>query len=234
MKIIFIYAHPDDESFSAGGTISLLTKKGITVKLITLTKGEKGRPGDPPITTQEKLGEVREKELRNAAKILGIEQIHFLGFTDGELDRISSKKLSNEIYKILKEEKPDVVVTFNKEGGSRHPDHIKTSKCSTMAFGKYLSDTNKHVRLYYSTTPRSFVNRLRKAGLTPDIYGKVHGTPDSHITTAVNISAAVETKVKALMEHKTQHRDWERYVKRKDYKEFKYEFFKLVVENKLV
>src|SRR3989338_215960 len=118
MKVIFIFAHPDDETFSSGGTIAKLAQKGVTIKLITATKGEEGQLGNPPIATKDNIAEIREKELKNAAKILGISKIYFLGFKDGSLPMISIKKLSRKVLEILTVEKPDIVVTFGKEGAS--------------------------------------------------------------------------------------------------------------------
>lgn len=231
MKAIFIFAHPDDESFSSGGTIAQLVKKGVEVKLITATKGEKGQSGNPPLTTPENVGVLREKELLNAVKILGISKVYFLGFIDGTLHTIPEKKITDKILKIIKKEKPDIIATFNEDGGSKHPDHIQISKCVTEAFKNYLKTAKKHVRLYYTATPRSFVEKLREQGMTYNIYGLVQGTPDELITTSVDISKNVKIKIKALMCHKTQHQDWERYLRRSKHKEFKTENFRLVKEN---
>lgn len=231
MKIIFVFAHPDDESFSSGGTIAKLTKKGVYVKLITATKGESGQIGNPPITTKENLGKTREKELHKAAKILGIKQIYFLGYKDNELVRIAEKEVIKKILRIFKAEKPDVVVTFNEEGGSLHPDHVQIHKTTTMAFKQYLKIVNKHVRLYYTTNPRKFINKLRKLGMAYNVFGKVRGTPSTKITTIIDISDVIKLKIKALKCHQTQHQDWERYLKRFEHNEMRFEFFRLALEN---
>lgn len=231
MKIIFVFAHPDDESFSSAGLIAKLTKKGVCVKLITATKGEAGQVGNPPITSKENLGKTREKELRKAAKILGIKQIYFLGYTDGELIRVAKKELSQKILKIFKIEKPDAVVTFNEEGASLHPDHIQIHKAATKAFKIYIKTVNKHVRLYYTANPRKFINKLRKSGMAYNVFGKVKGTPSTRITTIVDISDTIGLKIKALKAHQTQHQDWERYLKRFEEKEMHFEFFRLALEN---
>ncbi|RJQ37863.1 PIG-L family deacetylase [Candidatus Microgenomates bacterium] len=231
MKIIFVFAHPDDESFSSGGTIAKLGQKGIEVKLITATKGEKGQLGIPPITTREKAGEVREQELRKAAKILGISEIFFLGFIDGELINLQKGEISKKILEILEKELPDIVVTFNEEGGSKHPDHIQINKSATQAFNKYMETAKKHTKLYYTAIPESFIKKLNKKGFMYTAYGKVQGTPDSIITTAVDVSETIKIKIEALKCHLTQKKDWERYLKRLEYKEFKHEFFRLVSEN---
>ncbi|MDO8658303.1 MAG: PIG-L family deacetylase [Candidatus Levybacteria bacterium] len=234
MKVVFVFAHPDDESFSSAGTIALLTKNGHTVKLITATRGEQGQVGDPPITTQENLGKVREEELRTVTKVLGISEVYFLDFVDGALKETPLKLISGKVLELLREEKPDVVVTFNEEGASLHPDHIRMHEAATDAFKEYVKGSKKHLRLYYNASPRSFIQRLKKMGIMYSVYGEVMGIPDDLISTKIDISQTVDKKIKALMSHKTQHKDWEKYLKRKDHKEFKYEFFRLVMENTIV
>lgn len=234
MKFLFVFAHPDDETFSSGGTITKLTQNKHTVNLITATKGEAGEPGNPPITTREKLAEVREQELRRAAKILGISTVHFLGFIDGKLRYARNKKLEGKILAIFKKEKPDVVITFDKTGGSNHPDHKAVSRTTTKVFEEYKNFAKKHVRLYHTAMPRSFVKKFEEADAGYNAFGKVRGTKDNNITTSVNIEKTLQIKIKALKEHKTQHQDWERFLKRVKAADFKYEFFKLIDENELV
>ncbi|MCL6096810.1 MAG: PIG-L family deacetylase [Patescibacteria group bacterium] len=233
MKFLFVFAHPDDETFSSGGTIAKLTAAKHKVKLITATKGEAGEPGNPPITTREKIGEVREQELRRAAKILGISDIFFLGFIDGKVRYARNKKLEGKILSIFKKEKPDVIITFDKTGGSNHPDHKAIGKATTNVFFDYKGLVDKHVRLYHTAMPRSFVKEFEKQGLGYNAFGKVRGVADKNITTLVDIEKTLNTKIKALKEHKTQHQDWERFLKRMGKIKFQYEFFKLVDENKL-
>lgn len=234
MKVIFIFAHPDDETFSSGGTIAKLTKENILVKLITATKGEKGEVGNPPLCKKEELGKIREQELKSAAKILGISEIFFLGFIDGILENTSPKKLEKEVLKILESEKPDIVVTFDKSGISNHPDHRTISKIATSAFNKYKKLIEKHVKLYYTTIPKSYIKKYKKEGLINQSFGKITGTADKQITSVVDIKDTFAIKVKALKEHKTQHLDWERYLKRQKHVNLKKEFFVLICENSLV
>lgn len=234
MKAIFILAHPDDECFLGGGIIAKLTKSGSIVKIITATKGEEGQVGTPPACTKEKLGECRELELKNAAKVLGISQIYFLGYRDGTLAKITKNEIADKILKILEKEKPDMVFTFNEEGASKHPDHIQIHKTATLAFLSYCDKAKKHVKLYYGAMPRSLIKKLNKEGIMYSAYGKIEGTEDSKITTVIDISDTANLKVKALMCHKTQNKDWERFLKRKNLKEFKKEYFKLIKENNII
>lgn len=231
MKVLFIFAHPDDETFSSGGTIARLSQKGVQVKLICATKGEAGTVGDPPICTREELGKVREKELFAAAKILGISQIYFLGFQDGTLHTLPTKKLVDKITPILNKEKPDVVVTFEKMGGSNHPDHKAVSKAVTAAFRAHLPTITKHIRLYHTAMPRSYLKTYEKLGLSYTAFGKIRGVADANITTFVDIKATYRTKITAARCHKTQKKDWQRFLKRAKFVNSRIEFFKLVLEN---
>lgn len=233
MKFMFIFAHPDDETFSSGGTIKKLTLLGHKVNLITATKGEAGEVGNPPVTTKEKLGETREKELRRAAKILGISHIYFLDLIDGTLKSLKNDVLKNKIFHILKKEKPDVIVTFDKTGASNHPDHKAVSNAVTNLFSEYKNFVNKYVKLYHTAIPRSNLKKFEKNGLSYNAFGKMKGTKDDEITTASDISKTLKTKIKALKQHKTQHQDWERFLKRTEVADLKKEFFKLISENNL-
>ncbi len=234
MKILCVFAHPDDESFSSGGTIAKYVKSGAVVKLISATKGEKGSVGQPPLCTQAELGAVREKELTCAAEILGISEIFFLDYIDGQLEQISVEKISQKIRFILDKEKPDIVITFNKEGNSRHPDHKQINKAATLAFSHYIKTQTKHVRLYYADTPKSLLRKLEEIGTIYTAFGKIEGTADSQITTIIDVSETIEQKVKAFQCHKTQHKDWERFLKRKNLPEFRNEYFTLISEKKLL
>ena len=233
MKILCVVAHPDDETFFAGGTIAKLVNNGHVVKLITAARGEAGELGSPPFCTQVELGQVREQELRNAAKILGISQIFFLDYIDATLDKIPVTELSGKIERIILEEQPDVVITFNKEGGSRHPDHMQINKATTHAFEVYKEKTKKHVRLYYSDIPKSLLAKLEQLGTLYTSFGKIEGTHENDITTTVDITSTADIKLQAFKCHKTQEKDWKNYIKRKHLPEFTQEFFTLVQESEL-
>jgi len=234
MKVLFIFAHPDDETFSSGGSISKLTSSKHSVSLICATKGEAGEVGNPPLTDKKNLGKFRENELKNAAKILGITKIHFLGLIDGTLHKINTQKLVAAIFPIIKREQPDVVVTFDSTGASNHPDHIAISQASTAAFDKYLTLTKKYVRLYHPPIPKSSLAKLKKAGLSYNAFGKIKGVEDKSITTRINIKKEFLTKSKALKQHKTQHKDWERFFKRNLVVDLNHEYFTLIKENNLI
>ena len=232
MKIIFVFAHPDDESFSSGGTIVSLKNNHATIKLITATKGEGGETNG--ICKKEELGSIREKELKRAAKVLGIDEIFFLGYKDGTLINIPKNKLIQEILKILKYENPDIIITFDKNGGSNHPDHKTISKAATYAFMEFSKSSKKRVALYHTAIPQSYLKRYKKSGLEYKAFGEMIGTPDERITTVIDIKNTYSKKIKALMHHKTQQKDVERYLKRGKFVDLKKEFFRLISESSFI
>lgn len=236
MNVLCVFAHPDDESFSSGGTIAKLAKSGHNVCLVTATKGEAGLVGDPALTTQDKLGIVREKEQKEAAKILGIKKIYYLGLIDGTLHKFPVNFLTNKILSIVKKEKPDLLITFDEHGVSNHKDHIAVSKSATISFEKYAKKIKKHVRLYYTTIPKSYLERYRNhsdKSLDYKAFGEMIGTDDSKITTVIDIKKTFKAKVIALNCHKTQHKDVERFLRRIKVVDLKKEFFLLALENQI-
>lgn len=232
MKILLVFAHPDDETISSGGTIAQLAKAENAIVLISATKGEEGQFGNPPLATRETLGNVREKELRKACSILGISYIHFFGYRDATLEKISQGELVNKLLPLFKKEKPDIVITFDKNGGSNHPDHIAMSCATTEAFKKYMNLVTKKIRLYHAVTPASYIALYKGSDLEYKAFGEIKGVEDNEITTIIDISKTYSIKRKALLCHKTQQKDWERFFKRADVVDLKKEYFQLILENK--
>lgn len=234
MKALFIFAHPDDETFGAGGTVAKLTKAGNIVNVITATSGQAGMTGEYGNISPRKLGKIRQVEQSKAAKILGISNTHYLGLVDGELINHTVEKLSGMILPLLETENPDVVITFDKNGVSNHPDHKQISLAATEAFKKWMPQTKKHVRLYHLVVPQSYLDIYEKNGLSMKAFGQALGTPDEDITTIIDTSGVFEVKDKAARAHKTQSKDWERFIKRMDIVDLKKEFYKLIAENFLI
>lgn len=234
MKALFIFAHPDDETFGTGGTIAKLVKKGVIVNVITATTGQAGQTGEYGKVSPEELGEIRKKEQAEAAKILGITKTHYLGLKDGQLYKHRITKLARMLLPLISKENPGIVVTFEKHGGSNHPDHKRVSYAATHAFKEYMKTAKKHVRLYHIAVPRSYLAEYEKAGIMMTAFGKPRGTPDRHITTIIDISNVFEFKDRAARAHKSQKKDWERFLKRMEHVDLKKEFFELIAENTIL
>lgn len=234
MKVLLCFAHPDDETFSSSGTLIKLSEKGAKTSLIMATRGEKGMLGDPPITRREDLGKVRERELRKSAKITGISKIYFLDFIDGTLHNVPQKLLQRKILHFMKKENPDVVITFEKHGISRHPDHIAISKATTDAFFTFMQKTRHRVRLYHVGLSKSSIEKFHKEGFRYDAFGGLHAVPDKEISTWVDISKTYKQKVLAMKCHISQKKDWARILKMSKLQKGKFECFQLIAENTIL
>lgn len=234
MKALFIFAHPDDETFGTGGTIAKLVSAGWKVNVITATTGQAGMTGEYGNISPEELGEKRKIEQSEAAKILGITKTTYLGLMDGELVKHPVPELVEMLLPLIKQENPDIVITFEKNGASNHPDHKQISLAATEAFNQWMKKVKKHVRLYHIGVPRSYLKEYEKAGLMMTAFGVPQGTPDEDFTTIVDTSDTFEIKDKAARCHKSQAKDWEGFMKRIDIVDLKKEFFELISESDLV
>lgn len=130
-RIVLIFAHPDDESFAMGGTIAKYTAQGADVSLIVATKGEAGKTAD--LCLPENLGAFREQELRKAAHVLGISDLHFLGYRDKEVPQAPPLEIAEKLVRLLRTLRPQVVITFGEDGGSGHRDHRAIHHFTKMA-----------------------------------------------------------------------------------------------------
>jgi LmbE family N-acetylglucosaminyl deacetylase len=134
LKLMAILAHPDDESLGVGGTLATYAAEGVETYLVTATRGERGWLGEPDANPGLRaLGEIRERELRAAAAVLGVRRLDILDYVDGELDRAEPAEVTAKLVSIIRRVRPDVVITFGPEGAFGHPDHIAISQLTTAA-----------------------------------------------------------------------------------------------------
>jgi LmbE family N-acetylglucosaminyl deacetylase len=137
LKLMAVLAHPDDESLGTGGVLAKYGAEGVQVSLVTATRGESGRflgeKGGAAHPGPEKLGIIREAELRAAAATLGIRDLTLLGYIDGSLDQADPREAVGRIVTQMRRVKPDVVITFGPEGAYGHPDHIAICQFTTAA-----------------------------------------------------------------------------------------------------
>src|SRR5260221_10307618 len=134
LRLMCILAHPDDESLGTGGTLAKYAAEGIETYLITATRGERGWTGDPDAYPGlEGLGKIREKELLCATQILGVRDLQFLDYIDGDLDQANVAEATAKIATYIRRIRPQVAVTFGGDGVFGHPDHIAFSKLTTAA-----------------------------------------------------------------------------------------------------
>jgi LmbE family N-acetylglucosaminyl deacetylase len=144
--LLFVGAHPDDETLGVGGTLAQYAAAGVRVYYLCATRGEVGLTDQAQDDEHDSLGDIRWDELKCAAKILGLADAIYLGYRDsgmpGSKDNDHPKALVNapfeqvvgRIVKVIRELQPQVVVTFNSIGGYRHPDHIAVHNTTVKAF----------------------------------------------------------------------------------------------------
>lgn len=231
-RILAVFAHPDDEAFGTGGTLSRYAKAGQHVYLVCATRGEVGEISDPQLASPETLGTVREAELRCAAETMGVRELVFLNYRDSGMKgspdndhprafiNAPDKTVVGQLIKIIQRIKPDIVLTFEPNGGYGHPDHIAIHRHTLAAFHAAGDDTQfprrrsawKPGRLFYTAIPRSFFLKLRAELFklsedTSDIDSMLEngmGWPDAAIDVALDVSSSVEAKWQALECHRTQ------------------------------
>ena len=134
LRLMCVMAHPDDESLGTGGVLAKYAAEGIQTYLITATRGQKGwfgLPEDNPGPVA--LGQIREKELLAAGRVLGLEEVELLDYIDGELDQADPSEVIVRIARHLRRVRPQVVITFDPTGDYGHPDHIAISQFTTGA-----------------------------------------------------------------------------------------------------
>ena len=125
LKLLAIFAHPDDESMGMGGTLAKYSAEGIETHLVCASRGEKGWFGpEEQYPGPERLGEIRSNELKNAVNELGMKGLHFLDYIDGEVDKVNHEEVICKIVTHIRRIRPQVAVTFPPDGNSGHPDHI--------------------------------------------------------------------------------------------------------------
>src|SRR5687767_744689 len=134
-RLLFIYAHPDDESFGVAGIAKMHAERGTDVAIVTATRGDAGRAGEPPICSRAELPARREAELREAARILGINHVTVLDYLDKHLADAPVDKIRRELVRAIRSHRPHVVVTFDPDGANRHPDHVAMSRFASDAVG---------------------------------------------------------------------------------------------------
>jgi len=132
-RLLGVFAHPDDESFCAGGTFAKYAAHGAEVMVVSATRGEAGQIRSAGTATRRTLARVREQELQFACQRLGIQHARCLDYADGTLKDVDQEVLIKDIVELLRRFRPDVVITFGSDGGYGHPDHIAISAVTTAA-----------------------------------------------------------------------------------------------------
>ncbi|MFC0215657.1 PIG-L family deacetylase [Paenibacillus chartarius] len=190
LRMLLVLAHPDDETFIFGGTIAKYAEQGVEISLVCATKGEMGRRmGNPPFVNRETMPLLREGELREACRLLGIRELHFLGLRDKLVECEPVDRLAGTVAAHIHRHRPHIVLTFHERIGG-HPDHCAIGRATRVAC-ESLRVVYPELRLYYI----SFGEAMKR----PERYGFCREQ-----VTRIDISAYRKAKMLAFRAHRSQ------------------------------
>jgi len=208
--ILAVLAHPDDESLACGGTLALAANAGARVVLLCATRGERGSISDPSLVPDGNLGFVREQELRDAARILGVTDLLVFDHPDGDIRWAHVPILHEEIVAAVRHYNPDAVITFDEDGLYWHLDHIGIHERTYTAVKSFGAEAPP---LYYVTMAQGVMAEIFEVaqarsgahdpsfwGIHPDAFGDAAMPP----TFVIDVRPVVARKLAALRCHRTQ------------------------------
>lgn len=231
-SILACFAHPDDESFSSGGTLAHYASHGDEVTLICATRGEAGEISDPALATRQNLAEVREAELRCAARALGITRVEFLGYRDSGMEGTEDNnnplayvmadrdEVVGKLVGYMRGLRPDVVLTFDPDGAYGHPDHIAIHHHTVAAVAAARDETRFQEagpvwaprRLFFTALSKTrfaeMRRRLEEMGIDTSAFDRpdmpILGQEDDEIDVTMDVRNLLPAKRRALSCHATQ------------------------------
>ena len=207
MKILTIFAHPDDETMLAGGTLALLTRSGAEMYYLCATRGEGGELGEPPVCTRAEVAQVREQELACAIQALGGGTLSFLDCIDpliGEGDELfpytdDFDGLVEQIKDQLHFIQPDAVITHGTNGEYGHPGHILTHRAVKQAVEKIRPGRFSKTFQVYGPLLYSFCADF------PGHPRPRHANRDDPAHLILDIASVIGQKEKAAYCHRSQN-----------------------------
>lgn len=228
--LLAIFPHPDDETFSAGGIMAAARDLGDNVILVCATRGEAGESGNPSHDTPEALGQAREAELRAAMQILNVDDVRFLGYRDSGMEgsleaqnphafvQASVADAASRLAPMIRDIRPDTIVTFGEDGVYGHPDHIHLHHVVKQAVieaddedrpGTSATAPWRTPFLYFATAPREDLEELLARPRSPlaSISERARanlGTPRAEITTSIDVTRWAPQKQEAFRAHHSQ------------------------------
>ncbi|MDQ0844881.1 N-acetyl-1-D-myo-inositol-2-amino-2-deoxy-alpha-D-glucopyranoside deacetylase [Streptomyces sp. V1I6] len=240
-RLLLVHAHPDDESINNGATMALYAAAGAQVTLVTCTLGEEGEviPDDLAHLApdrEDRLGPYRAGELAAAMKELGVTDHRFLGgqgcFRDSGMMGLEQNhregafwsadvdEAAAHLVEVVRSVRPQVLVTYDPDGGYGHPDHIQTHRVAMRAaalaaepgFRPDLGAPHSIAKIYWNRVPRSVAEegfaRLRAAGADFPGVAEIGDVPgvvdDAEITAEIDGTAYADRKAAAMRAHATQ------------------------------
>jgi N-acetyl-1-D-myo-inositol-2-amino-2-deoxy-alpha-D-glucopyranoside deacetylase len=242
-RLLLVHAHPDDETIGTGATMAKYAAEGALVTLVTCTLGEEGEILEPGLEhlaadRDDTLGQHRIGELAAACEALGVRDHRFLGGPgrwrdSGMIDTAANQRPDcfwradfdeavRELVAVVREVRPQVVVTYDENGGYGHPDHIQANRVATAAFERagdpsYAEDLGipwQPAKLYHTAIPKSVLQRgidQLRGSEAAEVFGGVEsaddlpfGVPDDVVTTVVDARDFLGHKTAAMRAHRTQ------------------------------
>jgi LmbE family N-acetylglucosaminyl deacetylase len=168
LKLLAVFAHPDDEAMGMGGTLAKYSREGVETYCVCATCGERGWFGlEEQNPGLQRLGQIRTQELTNAIKELGLKELHFLDYVDGEVDEADHCEAIDKIVTHIRRIQPQVVVTFPPDGNYGHPDHIAVGQftgaaivCAADSGYQDAENLTAHrvSKLYYMVDSENFID----------------------------------------------------------------------------
>jgi LmbE family N-acetylglucosaminyl deacetylase len=219
--LFLVHAHPDDEAVSTGGVMMRAHEAGHRVVLVTATRGEEGEIYNmDEAESRPRLAEIRTEELRRADSLLGVDRQEFLEYRDSGMAGTPSNldpasfhvapldEAAERLAVLLREERPEVVVTYAADGTYGHPDHIKAHHVTVAALDLLAREGWEPDHLYFHVIPRSLIEKLaerwRESG-QPETNIRIEGTPDEQVSTTVDVRDLAPRKREAFAAHVSQN-----------------------------
>ena len=219
LRLLVVFAHPDDESMGMGGTLAKYAAEGVETHLVCASRGERGWFGpEEQNPGLEALGRRREKELENAVRELGLRGLFFLDYIDGEVDQADPAEAIRKIATHIRRIMPQVVVTFPPDGNYGHPDHIAVGQFTSAAVvcaadASYRDDENfaphRVSKFYYMVDSENFLNLVAPfvGDMTFPVDGQSRGEvpwKDWMITTRIGMAEHCRAAWRAIQCHQSQ------------------------------
>lgn len=167
LRILGVYAHPDDETFCAGGTLAKYAAAGAEIMVYSATTGDAGQIRDAHAATRRTLGQVRVEEMHSACLQLGVQHVICDDYGDGKLEAVERNVLVEKVAHHIRTFRPDIVLTFGDDGAYGHPDHLAIGAAVDEAFhlvndpGQFPDQIDAGLlphqpsRLFHSVFPRN-------------------------------------------------------------------------------
>jgi len=198
--VVAVFAHPDDEAFGPSGMLAKFAKER-DVYIICVTDGAAGMNSSEK--THE-LSEIRKEELLASAHLLGVKDVIFLGYHDGDLSNNLYHDVAEKITAELEKLQPEILLTYENHGVSGHLDHIAVSLITSYVFERY--EVARELWYYCITRKR------REAFKDYFIYFPP-GYRKEDIDKVVDVSDVWDQKIEAMYKHESQAHDVERILK---------------------